>query len=88
MTDIDVFGVNRKSKEAILIECKSAKKQISRRKLLHIVKNFGKIGRYLRDMKKLNVSGIVIGNFNKLDIVDAEKKSEFSIDFFHHTSSI
>jgi len=88
LTDINVFGVNRKSKEAILIECKSAKKQISRRKLLHIVKNFGKIGRYLRDMKKLNVSGIVIGNFNKLDIVDAEKKSEFSIDFFHHTSSI
>jgi len=66
----------------------SAKKQISRRKLLQIVKNFRKIGYYLRDMKKLNVSGIVIGNFNKLDIVDAKRKSEFAIAFFHHTSSI
>lgn len=82
LTDIDVFGVNEKNKIAILIECKSAKKQISRRKLLHIVKNFGEIGYYLRDRKKLNVSGIVISNFNELDIVDAKRRSEFAIAFF------
>lgn len=82
LTDIDVFAVDEKNKMAILIECKSSKKQTSRRKLLQIVKNFGEIGYHLGDRKKLDVSGIMIGNFNELDKIDAKRRSEFAIAFF------
>jgi len=83
LTDIDVFAVKNKS-EIILIECKSAKKQISRSKLLHIIRNFGKISDYIADEygKNVLVSSIIVGHCNKLDKVDARRRAKIPTKFF------
>ena len=82
LTDIDVFATNDKN-EVILIECKSARKQISRGELLRVVRNHGKISDYLSEKfgSSLLVSSILIGHCNKLDIVDAKRRSKISITF-------
>ena len=82
LTDIDVF-VTKDNNEVILIECKSAKKQTSRSKLLRIVRNHNKISTYLvkKIGKGLVVSSIYIGYCNELDIIDAKRKSTIPIAF-------
>lgn len=81
-TDIDVFLVNEKERKVILIECKSAKKQMSRGQVFRIIKNFERVGLYLSQEKNLNAEGIVIGSVNRLDIVDARRKSRIPVKFF------
>lgn len=80
LTDIDVYAV--KNKKALLIECKSAKKQISRQKLLNLVKNFNKIAEYLyeKNDKSLSISATVVGYCNSLDIVDARRRAKIEIE--------
>lgn len=80
LTDIDVYAI--KSRRALLIECKSAKKQIPRRKLLSLVRNFNRIAGYLceKNGKTLSVSAIVIGYSNRLDRVDAGRRAKIEIE--------
>ena len=79
LTDIDVYAV--KGKRALLIECKSAKKQIPRRKLLSLVRNFNRIAEFLCEKKgkTLSVSAIVIGYCNRLDIADAGRRAKIEV---------
>ena len=82
LTDIDIFAQDEEKGEALLVECKSAKKQISRNQLLRIVKNFGKIAHYLKIEKNFSASAIIIGYFNELDMIDAKRRSGTPITFF------
>lgn len=83
LTDIDVFATKDKS-EIVLIECKSARKQISRSKLLRLIRNLGKISDYLAEKygKSVHVSSIIVGHCNKLDKVDARRRAKISTNFF------
>lgn len=83
LTDIDVFATKDEN-EVIMIECKSAKKQVSRGKLLRHIKNLNKISNYLVEKygRNILVSSIVIGYCNKLDIVDAKRRTKIPITFF------
>jgi len=76
LTDIDVLA--SKDEEGIfLIECKSAKKQISRSSLMRKAKDFENIADYLsrKIASSLPISSIIIGNSNKLDILDAKRRA-------------
>lgn len=79
LTDIDVYATQ--SRRALLIECKSAKKQIPRQKLLSLVRNFNRIAGYLceKNGKTFSVSAIVIGYCNRLDRVDAGRRAKIEI---------
>jgi len=79
LTDIDIYATQNGS--ALLIECKSAKKQIPRRKLLSLVRNFNRIAGYLceKNGKTFSVSAIVIGYCNRLDRVDAGRRAKIEI---------
>lgn len=83
LTDIDVFATKDGS-EIVLIECKSARKQISRSKLLRLVRNLGKISDYLVEKHGRNtlLSSIIIGYCNRLDIVDARRRANIPTIFF------
>jgi len=77
LTDIDVFA--SKPEEGItLVECRSAKGQISRSRLMQKVKSIGAIADYL-SKKQLPISAIMIGNCNKLDILDAKRKAKIPV---------
>ena len=82
LTDIDVYAL-KDNEKALLIECKSAKKQISRRKLLSLVRNLSRIAGYLNEKigKSLLLSAIVIGYCNRLDMIDARKRADVNITF-------
>jgi hypothetical protein len=81
-TDVDIFAV-RGSQEIQLVECKSAKRQISRKTLLVKVKAFGKIGEFLSKDKgdKLHISATIIGKCNFVDKIDAERMIRIPVSF-------
>ena len=82
LTDVDVLTIDEGKREAVLVECKSAKKQLSRSQLLRTVKNFERIAYYLQTEKNLNASTVIIGNLNELDMIDAKRRSGIPMTFF------
>jgi len=76
-TDIDVFAL-KEEKEAFLVDCKSGKKQVSRSELVRLIKKHERITNHLRE-NGLEVSSIIIGNFNELDMADAERRKNIRV---------
>lgn len=83
LTDIDVFAYKEKE-ELFLIECKSAKKQISKSKLMREVRDLEKIASYLsrKSENSLNISLMIVGNCNSLDVIDVKRRTRIPIAIF------
>lgn len=80
LTDVDVLASNDKE-GLFLIECKSAKKQISRSKLMQKVRDIEKIAGYLskKSENSLPISSMIVGNCNKLDVIDVKRRARMPI---------
>ena len=81
-TDVDIFAV-KGDQEIQLVECKSAKRQTSRKALLVKVKALGKIGEFLTGDKgnKPQISATIIGKCNFVDKIDAERMLQIPVSF-------
>jgi hypothetical protein len=85
-TDVDVLAV-KGEEEMQLIECKSAKRQMSRKTLLKQVRALGKVGEFLsrNPNNRLRISATIIGVCNDIDKIDAQKMTRIPISFLTPT---
>lgn len=73
-TDVDVFAAKGDT-EMLLVECKSAKRQIPRKPLLQKVRALKRISEYFLTIShnKLQISVIFIGKCNTVDKIEAQR---------------
>jgi hypothetical protein len=89
LTDIDILA--RKGKKEIhLIECKSAKKQMSRKMIFLKIRNLERITEYFgkKEGYDLRVFATIIGKYNEMDKIEAKRITKIPLylespaDFF------
>jgi len=81
-TDVDVLAVKGKE-EMQLVECKSAKRQMSRKTLSLKVRALGKVGEFLsrNPSNRFHISATIIGECNNIDKIDAQRMTRIPISF-------